>query len=62
MKLLLESCVVAVADTFDAITHGRPYQAAQSSQHALSEINRYSDILYPRDVVAALNAVIGPLP
>ncbi len=54
----LESYIVAVADTFDAITYARPYQGARSPQQALSEINRYSDILYPREVVSALNAVI----
>lgn len=59
--LLLESGVVAVADTFDAITHARPYQEARSPQQALSEINRYSDRLYPRTVVTALNAVAASL-
>jgi HD-GYP domain-containing protein (c-di-GMP phosphodiesterase class II) len=57
----LESYIVAVADTFDAITYARPYQGARSPQQALSEINRYSDILYPREVVSALNAVIKAL-
>lgn len=59
--LLLESSVVAVADTFDAITHARPYQEARGPQQALSEINRYSDRLYPRAVVTALNAVAASL-
>lgn len=54
----LESYIVAVADTFDAMTYTRPYQVAQSPQQALSEINRYSDTLYPRAVVNALNTVI----
>jgi HD-GYP domain-containing protein (c-di-GMP phosphodiesterase class II) len=56
--LSLEASVVAVADTFDAITHARPYQDARSAQHALSEINRYSDVLYPSAVVSALNRVV----
>jgi HD-GYP domain-containing protein (c-di-GMP phosphodiesterase class II) len=59
--LLLESGVLAVADTFDAITHARPYQEARSTQQALSEINRYSDRLYPREVVTALNTVASSL-
>lgn len=59
--LLLESGVVAVADTFDAITRARPYQEARSPQQALSEINRYSDRLYPRAVVTALNTVAASL-
>lgn len=56
----LESYIVAVADTFDAMTYTRPYQGARSPQQALSEINRYSDILYPREVVSALNTLIKP--
>jgi HD-GYP domain-containing protein (c-di-GMP phosphodiesterase class II) len=57
-ELSLEASVVAVADTFDAITHARPYQDARSAQHALSEINRYGDVLYPSAVVSALNRVV----
>lgn len=56
-----ESYIVAVADTFDAMTYARPYQGAQSPQQALSEIDRYSNTLYPREVVSALNAVIKSL-
>ena len=53
----LESYIVAVADTFDAMTHDRPYRRAQSRQRAFAEINRYSEIFYPRKVVAAFNAL-----
>ena len=52
----VESYIIAVADTFDAITHTRPYRQARSPVTALSEINRYSGVLYPREVVGALNA------
>lgn len=52
----VESYIIAVADTFDAITHTRPYRQARSPVTALSEINRYSSLLYPREVVGALNA------
>lgn len=55
--LAFESLLVAVADTFDAITHGRPYQEPRSPQGALSEINRYSGVLFAREAVNALNAV-----
>ncbi len=53
----LEAYIIGVADTFDAITHPRPYQTARSVAHALSEINRYSHVLYPAEVVSALNRV-----
>jgi len=52
----LEGYVIAVADTFDAITHARPYRQARSPEAALSEVNRYSGVLYPCEVVGALNA------
>ena len=57
----LESYIIAVADTFDAMTYARPYRGARSPQEALSELNRYSDTLYPREVVAALNAAVKTL-
>lgn len=56
--LSVEASIIAVADTFDAITHPRPYQNPRSVQQALSEINRYSDVLYPGEVVEALNRVV----
>jgi putative two-component system response regulator len=36
----LEARIVRLADTFDAITHGRPYQAARPVDRALEEIDR----------------------
>lgn len=58
--ITLEGQLVAVADTFDAITHGRPYQEARGPQQALSELNRYSGVLFSREAVGALNTVIKP--
>ncbi len=37
-----EARVVRLADTFDAITHGRPYQAARPLDWALQEIDRHA--------------------
>lgn len=56
-EVSLESYVVAVADTFDAMTHDRPYRRAQSRERASAEINRCSGDLFPREVVAAFDAV-----
>ena len=53
----LESYIIAVADTFDAMTHGRPYRCARSREQALTEINRCSGVLYPREVVSAFNII-----
>ena len=38
----LEARIVRLADTFDAITHGRPYQAARPVDRALEEIDRHA--------------------
>jgi HD domain len=38
----LEARIVRVADAFDAITHGRPYQAARPVDWALEEIDRHA--------------------
>jgi putative two-component system response regulator len=46
--------IVAVADTFDALTHERPYKHAWSVAEALNEIARQSDDKFDPQVVAAL--------
>ena len=38
----LEARIVRLADAFDAITHGRPYQAARPVDRALEEIDRHA--------------------
>lgn len=57
-EVSLESYLVGVADSFDAMTHERPYQRARGPKQALSELNRYANLLYPGELVAALNAVV----
>lgn len=52
-KILTESYLVAVADSFDAMTSNRPYHDASSQQHAVAEIIKGSDRFYPREVVEA---------
>lgn len=51
--ILIESYLVAVADSFDAMTSNRPYHDASSQQHAVAEIKRGSNRFYPREVVEA---------
>jgi putative two-component system response regulator len=38
----LEARIVRLADAFDAMTHGRPYQAARPVAWALEEIDRFA--------------------
>jgi putative two-component system response regulator len=45
--------IVGVADTFDAITHARPYKSASSIQDAITEIERCSASQFDANVVDA---------
>ncbi len=45
--------VLAVADTFDAMTSNRPYRSSVSVSEALNEISKYADTQFDPAVVAA---------
>jgi putative nucleotidyltransferase with HDIG domain len=51
--------IVAVADTFDAITNDRPYRRARSFEDALVEIRRVAGIQFDPAIVDVLVRVIG---
>ena len=51
--ILLESQIVSIADTFDAITTDRPYHAAESWQAAKTELRRCAGTLFRPDLVEA---------
>jgi putative nucleotidyltransferase with HDIG domain len=53
LEISLEAFIVAVADTFDAMTTDRPYRAALAVSRALAELRYYADKHYPREVVEA---------
>jgi putative two-component system response regulator len=53
----LEARIVAVADSFDTITHARSYKAALSPAEGLDEIERCSGTWYDPDVVTGLRLV-----
>lgn len=57
-ETLTESYLVAVADSFDAMTSNRPYHDASSQQHAVAEIQKGSGHSYPREVVEAFLACV----
>lgn len=48
--------IVAVADTFDAMTTERPYQKAMKFDDALARIEAFVDTRYDRAVVQAFTA------
>jgi HD-GYP domain-containing protein (c-di-GMP phosphodiesterase class II) len=49
--------IIAVADTFDALTTNRPYQKAHDCEDALRIIHSLSGKRLDQDAVAALDAV-----
>ena len=54
----LESCIVAVADSFDAMTSARSYRMALSQQYALEELRRHSGGQFHPDVVDAFERAL----
>lgn len=57
-EVAVESYVIAVADTFDAMTTDRPYASARSEAEALAELERLAGIHYPEEVVRAFRAAL----
>jgi diguanylate cyclase (GGDEF)-like protein/putative nucleotidyltransferase with HDIG domain len=58
-EIPLEARILAVAESYDAITSERPYRPARSSEEALAEIGRYSGSQFDGAVVDALVRVLG---
>lgn len=52
-EIALESKIIAVADTIDAMSSHRPYRPALGINAALDEIHRYRGVLFDPDVVTA---------
>lgn len=57
-NILLEAYIVAVADTYDAMTTDRPYRKALDPQIAFDELDKYSNIHYPKEVVKAFRSAV----
>lgn len=56
--ILVEAQIVAVVDSFDAMTTDRPYRKGRPAELALSELRKEAGTLYVRDVVDALHEVV----
>ena len=57
-QILQEAFIVAVADTYDAITTDRPYRKAATPQEALTEIRKFTGPHYPVVVVDAFEVAV----
>ena len=50
--------IIAVADTFDAITTNRPYQSAMDLEYAMDRIQQLSGNKFDADVVRAIQHAV----
>jgi HD-GYP domain-containing protein (c-di-GMP phosphodiesterase class II) len=57
-NILVESYIVAVADTYDAMTTDRPYRKALAPEIAFAELEKYAGIHYPLEVVKAFSSAV----
>jgi HD-GYP domain-containing protein (c-di-GMP phosphodiesterase class II) len=55
----IEARIVAVADTFSAMTQVRPYAAPRTTEEALHELHRCAGTQFDAAVVAALESVLA---
>jgi putative nucleotidyltransferase with HDIG domain len=58
-RIPLVARVIAVADTYDAMTSRRPYRDAMTHEAAVAEIRRYSCTQFDPAVVEAFAATVG---
>lgn len=56
-EICLEAKIIAVADTVESMSSGRPYRPARTLDAALHEISQNSGLLYDRQVVDACLSV-----
>ena len=57
-NILIESYIVAVADTYDAMTTNRPYRKGLRPKEAFAELQKFAGIHYPKEVVKAFFSAI----
>lgn len=55
-EILIESAIVAVADTYDAMTSDRPYRKGLPPETAFEELESLADSQHPREVVRAFRS------
>jgi HD-GYP domain-containing protein (c-di-GMP phosphodiesterase class II) len=57
-EIHLGSRIIAVADSYDALTTNRPYRTARTRAEALSELFRCRDTQFDADILNAFRASI----
>src|ERR687896_747999 len=59
-QIPLESRIILVADTYEAITSDRPYRRGRTSEEALAELERHAGTQFDEACVAALRRGLRP--
>ena len=57
-EISIEAKILAIADTYDAMTSDRPYRKALSADIAIKELINYVDIHYDRELVKAFHDIL----
>jgi diguanylate cyclase (GGDEF)-like protein len=55
----LNARIISIVDSFDAMTHDRPYQATKSKQQAIEELKKCSGTQFDPELVEILIKVLG---
>ena len=61
-EITVEAAIIAVADTFDAMTTKRPYAPARTEIEAITELHKYAGVHYPTEVVKAFCSSLKTAP
>lgn len=61
-EIPIESRILAVAESFDAMTSDRPYRLAKTRDEAVAELGRYSGVQFDGAVVDAFVRVLDSAP
>jgi HD-GYP domain-containing protein (c-di-GMP phosphodiesterase class II) len=57
-RIPLVARILAVADSYEAMTHDRPHRPSLTSRQAVSELIRCADVGYDRRCVMALAKIV----
>ncbi|WP_226681726.1 HD-GYP domain-containing protein [Sutcliffiella horikoshii] len=57
-EISIEAQIIAVCDTYDAMTEDRAYRKAYTAEYALDELKRLVDTHYDRNIVEAFERVL----
>jgi HD-GYP domain-containing protein (c-di-GMP phosphodiesterase class II) len=49
--------ILSVADTFDALTHKRPYRSAMSTENAMKELQKMAGIMFDPNVIQVFMSI-----